>query len=103
MHRLAGPRRVSLSVAGEDHPAVALELSGHRAALRVRRSLSPTAPILVRLDWDGGASTSLPGSVQAVSESRDDGSQVAHVELLGVEGDWIPFLEYLGPAALGAA
>jgi hypothetical protein len=103
MHSLAGPCRVSLSVLGEDHPAIALELSGNRAALRVRRALDPASPVRLTLDWSDGASTSLPANVTSVSESRDDGSHVAHVDLLGVEGDWIPFLEDLGPSAAGAA
>jgi hypothetical protein len=94
---------VSLSVEGEDHPAVALELSGERAALRVRRPVEPDAPVTVTLAWAGGSATTLPARVRSVTRSREDGSHVAHVDVHAVQGDWRPFLEYLGPAAVGAA
>jgi hypothetical protein len=97
------PSRVSVSVAGEDQPAVALEVSGQRAALRVRAPLELEAKVRLTLAWSDGQSTTLPGRVCSVSHSRDDGSRVAEVELQAVEGDWRAFLNYLGPGALGAA
>jgi hypothetical protein len=95
------PCRVSLVVEGERHPAVALELTGHRAALRSRMTLVPDDDVLVGIDWPSGSQTTLSARVRAVAPLSGE-SSVAHVDLCGVEGDWRAFLEYLGPLALAS-
>jgi hypothetical protein len=92
------PTRVSLLVGDETCPAVALELSGHRAAITSARALSPRDRVRLHLDWTGGSSTSLPALVQAVAPAGV-GVHLAHVEFCAVNGDWKSFLAYLGPAA----
>jgi hypothetical protein len=95
------PCRVSLLVGEESCPAVALELSGHRAAITSARALSPKDRVSLHLDWTGGSSTSLPARVQAVAPAGA-GVHLAHVEFCAVDGDWKSFLAYLGPAAVTA-
>jgi hypothetical protein len=92
------PCCVTLEVEGEAHPAVALELTGQRAALRSRRRVALDDDVHVQLAWLDGATTSLPGVVKSVAPSGAD--QLVHVEVTGVEGDWRHFLAYLGPTSL---
>jgi hypothetical protein len=95
------PCRVSLLVGDEACPAVALEMSGHRAAITSARALSPRDRVRVHLDWSGGSSTSLPALVQAVAPAGA-GVHLAHVEFCAVDGDWKSFLAYLGPTAIAS-
>ena len=95
------PCRVSLVVGDEACPAVALELSGHRAAITSARALSPRDRVSLHLDWSGGSSTSLPALVQAVAPAGR-GVHLAHVEFCAVDGDWKSFLAYLGPFAIAS-
>jgi hypothetical protein len=95
------PCRISLLVEGETHPAVALELTGHRAAIRSRTPLVPEDHVSLGIDWPSGSHTTLPARVRAVAPISGEQS-VAHVDLCGVEGDWRAFLEYLGPLALAS-
>jgi hypothetical protein len=88
-------------VEGARHTAVALELTGHRAAIRSRTSLAPKDEVLLGIDWPSGSTTTLPARVRAVAPLSGEQS-VAHVDLCGVEGDWRAFLEYLGPLALAS-
>jgi hypothetical protein len=92
-----GPARVSLSVSGEERKAEPLEISGHRAALRLDRAVERDAPVSLTLAWRCGARTTLAASVRSVSRRRDD-LHVAHFDVLRVDGDWKPFLDYLGAA-----
>ena len=80
---------------------MALELTGHRAAIRSRTSLAPQDEVLLGIDWPSGSTTTLPARVRAVAPLSGEQS-VAHVDLCGVEGDWRAFLEYLGPLALAS-
>jgi hypothetical protein len=95
------PCRVSLLVGDEACPAVALEMSGHRAAITSARALAPRDRVSVHLDWTGGSSTSLPALVRAVAPAGA-GVHLAHVEFSGVQGDWKSFLAYLGPTAVAS-
>jgi hypothetical protein len=91
------PARVRLEVGGDVVSAEALEMSGHRAAVRSGRALPRATEVRLLLDWDGGTRTVLPGVVAASAPAS--GGFLAHVELAGVEGDWESFLAYVGPAA----
>jgi hypothetical protein len=46
------------------------------------------------VDWDDGSLTELLARVRAVA---GDG-RIAHLDVNGIEGDWKPFLAYLGCA-----
>jgi hypothetical protein len=92
-----GPAQVSLEVHGEVRTVEPIEISGHRAALRLDRAVETDAPASLTLSWNCGARTRLAASVRSVSRRRED-LHVAHVDVLGVDGDWKPFLEYLGAA-----
>ena len=94
-HFRSEPWRVSLHVGTHDYPAVALALSGQTADVRASHALAPDSDVSVRLDWRDGATTSLSGRVRSVDEAPGR-QQVAHVDLVGIGGDWRPFLEYLG-------
>lgn len=93
--------QVSLHVGDVALPAVALELSGHRAAVRSAGALSVDSDVSLRIDWSGGSSTSLPGRVCSVARGGH-GDFLSHVEFSGVEGDWTSFLEFLGPTAFAS-
>jgi hypothetical protein len=95
------PLRVRLQVGKEEHAAVVLELSGHRAAIRSARALELDADVCLRIDWRDGAWTSLPARVQAVAPAGHL-EHLAHVEVTGIEGDWRPFLAYVGPTTLAS-
>lgn len=95
------PYDVTLEVGGKDHPAVVLELNGHRAAVRCALALVPNEDVCVRIDWASGARTSLPGRVQAVAPQGPK-HHLAHLELTAIEGDWAPFMALVGPSALCA-
>jgi hypothetical protein len=95
------PYHVHLEVAGEDHPAVVLELNGHRAAVRSAFALARDTAVCVHIDWASGAHTTLPGRVQAVAP-HGPRHHLAHLELTGIEGDWASFLALVGPAALAS-
>lgn len=99
------PRRVSLEVDGEAHPATALLLTGHRAALRgSHRDLRLGAgdDVRVVVGWDDGATTSLSGVVRAVAPSGPLGADdLVHVEFSSVDGDWDRLLAYVGPTLVG--
>jgi hypothetical protein len=90
-------------VSGEDRPVEALELSGHRASLRIADPVEPQASVRLTLCWKDGGETLLPARVRSVSRSFGAEGHLALVDFDAVEGDWRAFLEYLGPAALGAA
>ena len=97
----AEPCRISLHVGEKALPAVALELSGHCAAIRSACPLPIDTEVSLRIEWNGGSSTSLPGRVCSVARTGR-GDHLSHVEFSGVEGDWTAFLEYLGPIAFAS-
>lgn len=93
--------RVGVRVGDSLHPAVTVHLDGHRASLRFEDgrlqeewAQHPTMPegrTDLHLHWADGSVTKLSVAVRFM----DVPSQVAHLEIHGVEGDWRPFLEYL--------
>lgn len=89
------PTQVRVEIDGHTHPAEALELTGHRAAIRSPHAFTLASSVRVVLDWADGGSTALPAVVRAVGPSGLD--HLAHVEVTGVEGAWEPFLAFVGP------
>src|SRR5262245_66676828 len=103
---LSEPQRVRLEVDGEAHPAVALELTGERAALRSRppargaRRLAADDSVCVQLDWGDGTMTWLPGVVRAIAPAGPAGVEdLVHVEVRRAEGDSARLPAYPGPRA----
>ena len=73
-------------------PAIPLALRGDRASL-----VLPDVPLAdgdthVILNWDDGAVTELRVRVHAIEACQ----RIAHLEVQTVEGDWKPFLAFLG-------
>ena len=100
------PSRVSLDVDGRSHAVFSFELSGHRACLTTPYPLSLDDSVRLQVGWSDGSSTTLPVRVRALiptpASSTVPPENVAHVDVEGVEGDWRPFLAYLGPPALAS-
>jgi hypothetical protein len=93
------PSRVLLEVGDRTHAAIAVALSGHRAAIRTKAPVATHDEVRLSIEWTGGATTSLRGVVAEVA--GDPGCQpVTYIHLTAVEGDWRPFLSYAGAAAL---
>jgi hypothetical protein len=87
--------QVRVEIDGHSHPAEALELTGHRAAIRSPHAFAMASDVRLVLDWAGGLTTALPAVVRAVGPAGRD--HLAHVEVTGVEGAWEPFLAFVGP------
>ncbi|MCC7139327.1 MAG: PilZ domain-containing protein [Planctomycetes bacterium] len=94
--RRLDPSHVRLEVDGHDHPAVALEIRGHGAAIRSPHAVHPAEDVRLHLDWPGGDTTCLAGVVRAVAPMGAE--HLAHVEVTGIDGDWASFLAHVGPA-----
>jgi hypothetical protein len=91
------PTQVHVEVGGRKHPAEALELTGHRAAIRSPYAFELASAVRLVLRWSDGETTALPAVVRAVCCSGRE--HLAHVEVTGVEGAWEPFLALVGPSA----
>ena len=93
------PCLVTIETHGREHKAVALALSGHRAAIRTKARIAVKDEVRLSIDWTDATTTSLRGVV--VEIVADPGSDpVTYVHLTAVEGDWRPFLNYAATAAL---
>jgi hypothetical protein len=92
---LAGP--LSLEVPGHRLTGPAPALGGQRAALPLACAPRPNEALELTLRWPGGSATHLVARVAAV----DDGG-LTHVDVVGVAGDWRPWLAWLGHRAAGA-
>jgi hypothetical protein len=90
--------RTTVSIGGASHPAAMLDLSGHAATFRSSLALAHGAFVRVCLHWQNGATTTLRSTVSTVVS--DPGCDpVTHARVLGIEGDWRPFLAHVGMAA----
>ena len=93
------PCLVTIRASGAEHAAVAVALSGHRAAIRTKAHVEAHDDVRLTIDWTDGSTTSLCGVVAEVV--GDPGCEpVTYIHLTAVEGDWRPFLSYAGAAAL---
>jgi hypothetical protein len=86
------PPRVGLRVGERVLPATPVLLRGQEASLVVPLVPEGRDDVRVVLDWEGGAVTELQVALRAV----DGDGRIAHVDVCGVEGDWQPFLHWLG-------
>jgi hypothetical protein len=89
---------VHLRVGRDVYAARPLLLRGHEATVALAEVPTSGAEVRLVLTWEDGSRTELPASLRAVEESRC----LAHLDLRAVEGDWRPFLRYLGGSLRGA-
>lgn len=89
------PARLVLRVGDAALDAVPLALTGQDAEVLLERAVAPAAVVRLTVAWDAGGSTSLPATVRAV---RAGGCR-ARLDVHGIEGDWQPFLTWLGTHA----
>jgi hypothetical protein len=90
------PPRVGLRVGRRLLPAVPFVLSGHEASLVLAAAAPTDSVVRLVLDWPGGAVTELDARVTALEEA----GRIAHLEVEQVQGDWRPFLDWLGRQTL---
>ena len=85
------PSRIGVRVGEYVFDAVPVLLRGDRASFKMEH-VPQGERIALIVDWSDGRVTELGARVRHV----DRECSVAHVDVLRVEGDWRPFLEYLG-------
>lgn len=89
------PFCASLTVPGKAFAVHVLELGGHGATFRAPCVLENGAIARLCLDWTSGAATVLRCVIAEVT--ADPGCDpVTHARVLGIEGDWRPFLAHVG-------
>jgi len=89
--------RVGIRWRGRTKPALPLALRGEEVCLVLQEPPPEGEDLDVLLDWPGGAKTELGGRLRDVAF---DG-RIACVDIRRVQGDWVPFLSYLGLQAAG--
>ena len=84
--------RVDVCVGDRVYSGTPLSVGGQTASVAL--PLIPRVEELVRvtLRWVDGRTTGLRARVRALS----DEALVAHLDIESVDGDWRPFVEYLG-------
>lgn len=87
----------SIEVPGHRLTAQAPMLCGQRAALPLACAPRMDEAVELTLRWPSGRATHLVGRVAAI----DDGG-LTHLDVVGVAGDWRPWLAWLGHRAAGA-
>jgi hypothetical protein len=94
--RVLEPRAVTLSLGARRCRAIALALDGQRASLRLPFAPDTGSDVRVVVHWSHGVDTDLAARVRKVGP-HGAGGHVADVDVRGIEGDWRPFLAWLGP------
>lgn len=94
------PLHVSIEVDGRAHAADALDLSGHRAAIRSAVSLEAGRIVRLHLVWTPSSRTTLRCLVEGATSDPGCAPAVA-LRIDAVEGDWRPFLAHVGSAVAG--
>jgi hypothetical protein len=87
--------RAGLHHGERNYPAIPLRLGGNAASLVVTGLPPDEDGVRLVLDWSCGSRTDLDVRIHTV----DTPSRLAHLEIRGIEGDWQPFLAYLGKNA----
>lgn len=78
-----------------DHlfPATPVHLDGQRASVSLGENQPmESMPTRLHLGWDDGQVTELEVEVREMDELRG----LAHLDIRAIQGDWRPFLDYLG-------
>lgn len=86
------PPRVGLRLGRRTFPAIPVSLAGDHASLLFLAVPPAAGEVQLVLDWSNGAVTELSASVRAVEEA----TCLVDLDVKAVEGDWQPFLAYLG-------
>lgn len=86
------PATAALLVGDDVLAATPLRLTGHEASVVLDRAVPAARLVELRLTWDDGGCTHLSATVRRVGA---DG-RLADLEVHHVEGDWRPFLTWLG-------
>jgi hypothetical protein len=86
------PTRVGLRFRRRVVPAVPLDLRGDQASVATVDLPHETEDVQLVLDWACGSVTELGARVRMVETE----SRVVNLDVHTVEGDWRPFLRYLG-------
>ena len=87
------PANVDVHIDGKAYDAVPLSVRGDEASLILSVPPWGGGTCELVLGWDDGRVTSLAGHVRAIESNGR-----VHLDLDRIEGDWRPFLEYLGAA-----
>lgn len=69
-----------------------LSVCGQTASVAMPWTPRVEEPVRVTLRWRDGRTTDLQARVRALC----DGAAIAHLDIESVDGDWRPFVEYLG-------
>jgi len=86
------PTRVGLRFRRRIVPAVPLQLAGDQASVATTDLPRDAEDVHLVLDWACGAVTELGARVRMVETEN----RVVNLDVHAVEGDWRPFLRYLG-------
>ena len=90
------PTRVGLRFQRRTVPVVPLRLSGTEASVAAAQLPGETEDVHLVLDWACGSVTELDATVRSVESAH----RQVDLDVHGVQGDWKPFLRYLGAHTL---
>ena len=94
-HPQLPPPRVGVRHGQRVIGAVPVLLRGHEASVVMEQAPAASSHVDLVLDWPDGRTTELGARVRRV----DGDGRIAHLDVVRVEGDWRPFLCYLGAQA----
>lgn len=83
---------VEVSVGDRSYRGTPLLVDGQTASVALPMIPRIEEPVRVTLRWEDGRTTALRARVRALS----DEAHIAHLDIESVDGDWRPFVEYLG-------
>ena len=86
------PPRVGVRLGDHTFDAVPVLLRGQEASLVMDHAPREEDHVQLLLDWSDGRITELGARVRSI----DGEGRIAHMDVYQVDGDWRPFLEYLG-------
>ena len=86
---------VDVFVGDRVYSGTPLSVGGQRASVALPLIPRVEEPVRVTLRWTDGRTTDLNARVRALS----DEAHVAHLDIESIDGDWRPFVEYLGKTA----
>ena len=86
------PPRVGLRQGRRTLPAIPVHLRGDEVSLVLADVPAEQEDVRLVLHWACGSVTELTVEVRSIEEPR----RLAHLHVRSVDGDWAPFLAYLG-------
>ena len=91
------PAHIDVRIGGDVHRALPVVLRGHEASVVMDEAPAERRELSLSVRWGDGRTTNLDARVRAV----DGDGRIAHLDVTGVEGDWQPWLAYLGATRVG--